>query len=64
MIGGESSGISSDMIYSGAWIEWAQKEKAALFVLEHRYYGKSQPFYKSIFKPTLTTEEMQWLSSR
>ena len=64
MIGGESSGISANMINYGAWIEWAQKEKAALFVLEHRYYGESQPFYKSIYKPTLTTEEMRWLSSR
>ena len=42
----------------GAWIEWAQREKAALFILEHRYYGESHP------KPTLTTEDMKWLSSR
>ena len=43
---------------SGAWLDWAIKEKAALFVLEHRYYGKSRPTEK------ITTEELQWLSSR
>jgi len=57
-IGGEGPGISSVWLNYGAWIEWAQREKAALFILEHRYYGESHP------KPTLTTEDMKWLSSR
>ena len=57
-IGGEGPGISSAWLNYGAWIDWAKKEKAALFILEHRYYGESHP------TPTLTTEEMRWLSSR
>ena len=64
MIWGESSGIDSSWLYSGAWIEWAKKEKAALFLLEHRYYGKSQPIYKPMNKPMFTTEDLRWLSSR
>ena len=56
-IGGEGE-ISSDWLNYGAWIDWAKKEKAALFILEHRYYGESHP------TPTLATEEMRWLSSR
>ena len=57
-IGGEGPGINSAWLNYGAWIDWAKKEKAALFILEHRYYGESHP------TPTLTTEEMRWLSSR
>ena len=57
-IGGEGPGINSVWLNYGAWIDWAKKEKAALFILEHRYYGESHP------TPTLTTEEMRWLSSR
>ena len=56
MIDGEGSGISSEMLYSRAWYKWAQK--AAMFVLEHRYYGQSHP------TPNVTTENMRWLSSR
>ena len=36
----------------------ARKEKAALFILEHRYYGESKP------TTTITSDEIQWLSSR
>ena len=57
-IGGEGPGISSAWLNYGAWIEWAKREKAALFILEHRYYGLSHP------TKTLTTEELRWLSSR
>ena len=56
-IDGEWESSSAGLSY-GAWLDWARKEKAALFVLEHRYYGKSRPTDK------ITTEELQWLSSR
>jgi len=56
-IGGE--GTASDRwLNDGAWIEWAKEQKAALFILEHRYYGKSHP------TSSLKTEELVWLSSR
>ena len=57
-IGGEGPGISDHWLTDGAWIEWAKEQKAALFILEHRYYGKSHP------TPTTKTEELVWLSSR
>ena len=56
-VGGEAA-ISDHWLHDGAWIEWAKKQKAALFMLEHRYYGKSHP------TPSITTEELVWLSSR
>ena len=56
-IGGEWE-ISGNEVNYGAWLEWARKEKAALIVLEHRYYGKSHP------TPSLTTKELPWLSSK
>ena len=59
MIGGESPGIGSHWLDPKAhWIEWAQEHNAALFVLEHRYYGQSHP------RSNLTIENMRWLSSR
>ena len=56
-IGGE--GAASDrFLYDGAWIKWAMQNKAALFILEHRYYGLSRPTVD------LSTKNLQWLSSR
>ena len=56
-IGGEGT-ASPGFLYDGAWIKWAIKNKAALFILEHRYYGLSRP------TPDLRTKNLQWLSSR
>jgi len=56
-IGGEGAASDGWLDY-GAWIEWAKEQKAALFILEHRYYGKSHP------TSSLKTEELVWLSSR
>ncbi|VDD85341.1 unnamed protein product, partial [Enterobius vermicularis] len=51
---------------NGGWIfdegcphmKWANDSSAALFALEHRFYGKSRPFEKQ------TTENLKYLSSR
>ena len=56
-IGGEGE-ASPGFLYNGAWLEWANKHNAALFILEHRYYGLSHP------TSDLSTENLQWLSSR
>ncbi|KHJ96031.1 hypothetical protein OESDEN_04016 [Oesophagostomum dentatum] len=41
-----------------AVVGWAQSFGAALFVLEHRFYGESQP------KPDQSVENLKYLSSR
>ena len=56
-IGGEDGSLAA-FLYDGAWIKWAIKHKAALFFLEHRYYGGSRP------TSDLETKNLQWLSSR
>jgi len=56
-IGGEWE-LGGEEVYYGAWIEWAKREKAALFVLGHRYYDHGHP------TPSLTTKELSWLSSK
>ena len=56
-IGGEGE-ATPRFLYDGAWIKWDIKNKAALFILEHRYYGQSRP------TKDLTTDNLQWLSSR
>ena len=38
---------------SGPYKEWAKEQKGAMFTLEHRYYGNSQP-----------GQDYTWLSSR
>ena len=58
LIGGEGPGQDPILVVAGAWIEWAKKHNAALFTLEHRFYGESHP------TPDLSTENLQWLSSR
>merc|ERR1711983_345004 len=52
MIGGEAAANPKWMTY-GQWYKWAEENGAAMFELEHRYYGKSHP-----------TDNMSYLSSR
>ena len=56
-IGGEGEASPSWLSY-GAWIDWAKEQKAALFILEHRFYGKSKP------TDSLELEYLHLLSSR
>jgi pimeloyl-ACP methyl ester carboxylesterase len=53
---GESTCHESSVI-RGAIVEYAMKFNATVIALEHRYYGKSQPFTE------LTTENMRYLST-
>ncbi|KAF2892028.1 hypothetical protein ILUMI_14145 [Ignelater luminosus] len=55
-IGGEGE-MSPYWATNGAWVQHARKFKALCFVVEHRFYGKSQP------TGDLTTESLQYLSS-
>merc|ERR1712179_17 len=57
MIGGEGEASPGWLNY-GQWCKWAEENNAAMFLLEHRYYGQSQP------TENLTTYEMTFLSSR
>lgn len=57
MLGGESPS-SPSMVTSRAMSMYAKKFNALQVGLEHRYYGKSQPFDQ------LTTANMKWLSSQ
>ncbi|XP_023311117.1 putative serine protease F56F10.1 [Anoplophora glabripennis] len=57
MISGEGQ-ASEDWLKGGSWIKSAKKYGALLFVLEHRFYGVSQPFRD------LRTENLRFLSSR
>ena len=68
LIGGEGAGIQKweqwkkmedgpTQLY-GELAKWANDYHAAIFYLEHRYYGESIPIqYKTI-------EDFSWLSSR
>ena len=56
-IGGEDE-LSDKWLHDGAWIKWAKQQKAAIFMLEHRYYGKSHP------TPSTKVDDLVWLSSR
>ena len=56
-IGGEAEANPRWLDY-GAWYKWAQENGAAMFVLEHRYYGQSKP------TEDMSTENMKFLSSR
>ena len=56
-IGGEAEASPGWLEY-GAWYKWAQENGAAMFVLEHRYYGASRPV------ENMTGDNMRWLSSR
>merc|ERR1719320_844947 len=57
MIGGEAEANPKWMRY-GQWYKWAQENGAAMFELEHRYYGQSQP------TEDMSTDNMRYLSSR
>jgi len=56
-IGGESEASPGWLNY-GMWYEWAKLHGAAMFVLEHRFYGRSHP------TPDMSRENMKYLSSR
>ena len=57
MIGGEGEASPGWLNY-GQWYKWAKENGAAMFLLEHRYYGQSQP------TEDMSTENMRYLSSR
>jgi len=57
MIGGEAEANPKWLTY-GQWSKWAKENGAAMFLLEHRYYGQSQP------TEDMSTENMRYLSSR
>ena len=57
MIGGEGEASPGWLNY-GQWYKWAEENGAAMFLLEHRYYGQSHPTLN------LSTDEMTFLSSR
>ena len=44
MIGGENM---EDPAWEkgGQWYKWAEENSAAMFLLEHRFYGQSQPTF-------------------
>ena len=54
-IGGEFEAYPS---LGDKWYDLANKSKAAIFTLEHRYYGKSHP------TTDMSTRNMKYLSSR
>ena len=56
-IGGEAE-ASPGWLQYGQWYKWAQQHGAAMFVLEHRYYGASHPV------ENMAGDNMRWLSSR
>jgi len=56
-IGGESEASPGWLNY-GKWYDWAQMHGAALFVLEHRFYGQSHP------TEDMSRDNMVYLSSR
>jgi len=57
MIGGEGEASPGWLNY-GQWYKWAEENNAAMFLLEHRYYGQSHP------TEDMSTENMRYLSSR
>jgi pimeloyl-ACP methyl ester carboxylesterase len=57
MIGGEGEESPGWLNY-GQWSKWAKENGAAMFLLEHRYYGQSKP------TEDMSTENMRYLSSK
>jgi len=56
MIGGEGE-ESPSWLTGGAWYKYAEDQHAAMFILEHRYYGKSRP------TPDMSVKNLAWLSA-
>ncbi|KAK0395769.1 hypothetical protein QR680_001419 [Steinernema hermaphroditum] len=58
MIGGESEASANWVTNPNVtYLTWAQEYGAAVYQLEHRYYGKSQP------TPDQSTPNLKWLTS-
>ncbi|XP_045200645.2 putative serine protease K12H4.7 isoform X2 [Mercenaria mercenaria] len=57
MLGGEAE-ASPAWLVDGAWQQYARDHGAFLVLLEHRYYGESQPV------PDISTPNLQYLSSK
>jgi len=57
MIGGEGE-ANPVWLSTGAWKEYAKNEKAAMILLEHRYYGKSHP------TKDMSVKNLNWLTSK
>lgn len=57
MIGGEAA-ANPKWMNSGVWYSIAKETKAAMFLLEHRFYGKSMP------TDDMKASNMRYLSSR
>jgi len=57
MIGGEGA-ASPGRLSSGVWTRFAKEQGAALFILEHRFYGNSTP------TSDLSTENLVYLNSQ
>jgi hypothetical protein len=55
-IGGEGTLSANTLEKGSSYINFAEKEHAALFALEHRFFGKSMPFTE------LTTENYKYLT--
>jgi hypothetical protein len=55
-IGGEGTLSANTLEKGSSYIDFAEKEHAALFALEHRFFGKSMPFQE------LTTENYKYLT--
>lgn len=56
-MGGEAE-VTASRLATGFIVESAATFGGAMFALEHRFYGESQPF------PTLDTSNLRWLSSQ
>lgn len=56
MIGGEGA-ASASWMHAGAWINYAKTHNALIFMLEHRFYGKSHP------TPDLSVDSLKYLNS-
>lgn len=57
MLGGEGTANPIWLTDNTQMVNWAQQYGALMFLIEHRYYGNSQPF------PDLSTANLQYLSS-
>ncbi len=57
MLGGEGTANPIWLQADTQMVLWAKQFGAAMFLIEHRFYGDSQPF------PDLSTPNLQFLSS-